>query len=154
MAERLLENVASMNQVSTAEVSESIPSSAPQLDSVRILVVEDDERCREALTMALEGHGAIVVAVDSVQAALERFEREAPALLISDIEMPERDGFDLIREVRARDASYRHTPAIAVTGLAINGGRDVLRSAGFDDLVAKPIDLAFLVERIRALVAC
>lgn len=119
---------------------------------VRVLVVEDDPHCREALTLALEDYGAQVVAVDSVEAALRLFEPTAPSILVSDIEMPDRDGFDLIEQVRALDARHaRRTPAIAVTGLPAHGA---LMAAGFDEHLPKPLDLPFLVERIRALVGC
>ena len=100
--------------------------------------------------MALQACGAQVTAVESARAALASFEPEAPAVLISDIEMPGQDGLALIRQVRAIDARHsRRTPAIAVTGLS---RREAICAAGFDEHLMKPVDLDFLVERIRALV--
>jgi CheY-like chemotaxis protein len=123
------------------------------LERLRVLLVEDDARSREALALALEDHGALVMAVDSVQAALPWLEPIPPSVLISDIEMPEQDGFALIRQVRALDAHHqRRTPAIAVTGLDLAETGAALRAAGFDEHLAKPVDLPVLVERIRALV--
>lgn len=141
-----------MNELpSYIELSEVVAPDEP-LSMVRVLVVEDDPCCREALALALEDYGADVVAVDSVDAALRLFEPAPPHVLVSDVEMPERDGFDLIEKVRALDARHaRRTPAIAVTGLPERGA---LMAAGFDEHLPKPLDLAILVERIRALVGC
>lgn len=125
------------------------PCELGELPCIRVLLVDDDDSSREAMAAALSDRGAQVVAVDSVQAALASFEEAAPGIVISDIEMPGRDGFDLIRELRAREeCRCRHTPAIAVTGLAVP---EKARAAGFDDHIAKPVDLAFLVGRMRAL---
>lgn len=124
------------------------------LDDVRVLLVEDDPICREALSLALASRGALVTAVGSVPDALESIGENAPAVLLSDIEMPGQDGFDLIRQVRALDADRsRRTPAIAVTGLARLGTPERVRAAGFDDHFAKPLDFDHLVARIRGLIA-
>ena len=144
-----------MNHVGAASFTERIVEDEADLRSVRVLIVEDDPCCREALALNLEERGARVIAVDSVQAALQCFEPAPPNLLISDIEMPGLDGFDLIQQVRALDARHRrHTPAIAVTGLCIRDARDTVCAAGFDEHLPKPLDLDILVERIRALVGC
>ena len=122
------------------------------LEDVRILIVDDDACSREALAVALEDQGARVTSVAGVQAAFECF-APAPDLLISDIEMPGLTGFDLIRQVRAADdREGRHLPVIAVTGTGGTGAAERLRAAGFDDYVPKPLDLDYLVERIRLLV--
>lgn len=122
------------------------------LEGVSILLVDDDPACREALALALEDHGARVAAVDSVAAAVEHLE-PAPDVILSDIEMPDEDGFELLRRVRAWDRlDGRHTPTVAVTGLGGRAARERLRAAGFDDYFPKPIDLGALVARIRSLV--
>jgi CheY-like chemotaxis protein len=141
-----------MNQLSSeAHAFEPSNDDEPaELPCIRVLLVEDDVCCREAMAAALEERGARVTAVGSVQAALASFEDTAPNIVISDIEMPGQDGFDLIQQVRALDGRCcRRTPAIAVTGLSI---REAAQAAGFDEHIAKPVDLAFLVGRMRALV--
>lgn len=121
---------------------------------LRVLLVDDDAACRESMAMALEACGAEVTAVDSVAAALRCLEAKPPMVVISDIEMPGRDGFALVRELRQLDARRRcRTPAIAVTGLCRRDAAAAVRAAGFDDHVPKPVDLDVLLALIRQVVA-
>lgn len=126
--------------------------SACPLEGIRILVVEDDPGCREALALALEVEGATVSTAASVAEALARLDESPPDVVLSDIEMPERDGFTLIRALREIDAATAsHTPAIAVTGLASRATVEAILAAGFDQHAAKPVDLGALVGRVRDL---
>jgi CheY-like chemotaxis protein len=139
---------------SAAEVSapREIDLDGGLLEGIRILVVEDDGRCREALAIALEAQGAAVTAAASVSEALECIDAEVPQIVLSDIEMPEQDGFALIRQVRDLDRRLgTRTPSIAVTGYAARGAAGRILAAGFDDYVAKPVDLDALASRIRVL---
>jgi CheY-like chemotaxis protein len=125
-----------------------------RLANLHVLLVEDDAGSRESLACALEGCGALVTAAGSVDEAIHCYEHSTPALVISDIEMPEQDGFALIHQLRALDArDRRHTPAIAVTGLCREGVELEVRAAGFDEHLSKPLDLGLLLDRIRSLLA-
>jgi CheY-like chemotaxis protein len=133
------------------------PSSAPppakdyaRLDGLRILVVEDDDDSREFLTAALEQRGATVAAAGSVAAALAQFESFRADVLVSDIAMPDADGYDLIRDVRKLPPERGgRTPAVAVTAHTRADVRDRVIEAGYESLEPKPVDL----ERLsRALV--
>jgi CheY-like chemotaxis protein len=125
---------------------------APGLTALRVLVVEDNADSRDALELALMRHGALVTAAASVADALACYDRTAPDVVISDIGMPGADGYALIRAVRAREAvSGQRALAIAVTGFAAAQDRNFALDCGFDEHLAKPIDLELLAGRITTL---
>lgn len=122
----------------------------PPLD---VLLVEDDPDARDALALALAAHGASVRAVESVRGALGEFAARRPDIVISDIAMPEEDGFALIRSIRELEAgSGTRTRAIAITGFTAQHDRAAALGAGFDDHVGKPVGVEDLLERIARLV--
>jgi signal transduction histidine kinase/CheY-like chemotaxis protein len=115
------------------------PSGSAALDGVRVLVVDDDPDARELLETALREAGASVRAVSSVQAALEALESFHPDLLLSDIGMPEEDGYALIRRLRAREsAEGGHVPAVALTAFASQADREQALALGFEEHLTKP----------------
>jgi signal transduction histidine kinase len=128
------------------------PASAPLLRGVSVLVVDDDQAAREFARSSLEQFGAIVRTAASAAEARERFRREPPDVLLSDLRMPEEDGIAFIRKVREMDRSRgRHTPAAAFTALVRTTDRQQALEAGFQMHVAKPIDpfdLAVAVEQL------
>src|ERR1700685_2172983 len=83
----------------------------------RVLVVDDDNDNREVLTVILELNGAVVASADSAAEAVKAFEAHPPHLIISDIGLPDEDGFTLLRRLRSLPAGQgQRVPAIAVTG--------------------------------------
>jgi PAS domain S-box-containing protein len=127
-------------------------SSTPLLAGVRVLVVDDDLDACELLEAVFHEAGADVHAVQSVRAALDELESWNPHLLVSDIGMPEEDGYDLIRQVRAREAAEGgHAAAIALTAFASPADREQALALGFDAHSAKPAspgDLTTLAARL------
>ncbi|HXU90369.1 MAG TPA: response regulator [Methylomirabilota bacterium] len=120
------------------------------LRGLRVLVVEDEGDTREILDMLLRESGADVEAVPDAEAAMHAMRSRPPDVLISDIGMPEMDGYDLIRQVRrlAPDAGGR-VPAIALTAFAHGSDhREALR-AGYDRHLAKPVDAFMLTRTVR-----
>jgi signal transduction histidine kinase len=120
------------------------------LRGLRVLVVEDEGDTREILDMLLRESGADVEAVPDAEAAMHAMHSRPPDVLISDIGMPEMDGYDLIRQVRrlAPDAGGR-VPAIALTAFAHGSDhREALR-AGYDRHLAKPVDAVTLTRTVR-----
>jgi len=116
------------------------------LQGVRLLLVEDDADTREAVLRWLEDYGATVVDVGSAGEALDRLEGEAFDVLVSDIGMPGMDGYDLIRELRAREnGSGRCLPAVAVTAFAREEDRQRVLSEGYSEHVPKPVNTARLI---------
>jgi signal transduction histidine kinase/ActR/RegA family two-component response regulator len=122
------------------------------LQGVKVLVVDDAEDAREALSMLLGQFGATVTAVGSVGEALAVLERDQPHVLISDIAMPDEDGYTLIRKVRAREATRGGlVPAAALTAYATPEDRMKALRAGYHDHLPKPVDPAVLVETVASL---
>lgn len=133
---------------------EGAASVPPDLTGLRVLVVEDDADTRDVLTVMLQEGGALVTAAASVEAALGALESATPDVLLSDLSMPERDGYDLIRSVRALDpARGGLIPAIALTAYARPGDRERVISAGFSGYLSKPIDFDELLATIATLAA-
>ena len=124
-----------------ADAPESAPTPrGPRLDGLRILVVEDDADARLLLKDSLEALGAVVQIAASVQDAVETFEREPPHVLVSDIRLPDDDGYTLLARVRAAEAaSGRRTPAIALTAYPRVEDRARALEAGFAMHVPKPV---------------
>ena len=119
-----------------------------RLTAVRVLVVEDDDDTRELVRTTLEHAGAQVEAVNSASAARREMAEESPDVLVSDIRMPEEDGYSLIQSLRTAGVT---TPAIALTANARREDAEAARSAGFQIHLAKPIDAARLVEAVATL---
>jgi len=113
----------------------------------RILVVEDDERIRSSMRLALEGEGYDVDDAGSGEEALDRFAAEAPDVALIDLMLPGMDGFECCRALRRQSA----VPIIIVT--ARTDTHDVVAGleAGADDYVTKPFVAKELGARIRAL---
>jgi RNA polymerase sigma factor (sigma-70 family) len=121
------------------------------LDRVRVLIVDDEPDARRALARALQTVGALVTTAAGVAEALELLPEANPDLLLSDLAMPDEDGFDLIRKVRGAGRTVRDLPAVAVTAFAnVQTRRDAML-AGFQMHVAKPVDPHELVEVVASL---
>ena len=133
----------------TLPAGASAPS--PPLAGLRVLAVEDDESTLDALTELLSLQGAAVAPAASVSQALETLQGFDPDVLVSDIGMPERDGYDLIREIRALGHDATDLPAVAVTAFASPEDRQRALAAGFQVHLAKPVDPKELTHVIAAL---
>ena len=125
------------------------------LRELHVLVVDDEEDARELLGAVLEGAGAKVTLAGSASEALAALTEGDFGVLVSDIGMPDRDGYDLIRTVRTHEgsASARRVSAVAVTAFNAPEDRKKALTAGFDEHLSKPVDVAKLVEVIARLVA-
>lgn len=121
------------------------------LDGLRVLVVDDEPDVCEFITATLESQGIGVRAVTSVAAALEELERFRPDVLVSDIRMPGRDGYDLIRQIRTLEAEQgKHIPAAAITAY-LEEDREKALDAGFEmhlHKLAQPIELVEMVAQL------
>ncbi|MEH1938629.1 MAG: PAS domain S-box protein [Nostoc sp.] len=116
------------------------------LSGIHILVVDDETDSREFIAFVLEQHGAIVTAVASGADALQAFTQSIPNIIISDIGMPEMDGYMLIRQIRALPPQQGgQIPAIALTAYAGELDQQQAIAAGFQRHVTKPIDPEVLV---------
>jgi PAS domain S-box-containing protein len=125
-------------------------SAEPSLEGVRVLVVDDDEDVRGMMQAVLTERGAQVRAAASAGEALDAAQREPPDVLVSDLAMPEMDGYALLRELRGRPEAPP-IPAAAVTAYARPEDRKQALLAGFQMHVAKPIEPDELVAVVASL---
>jgi PAS domain S-box-containing protein len=124
-----------------------------RLDGVHVLLVEDDDDSRKLLGTMLRRYGARVTSTKSAADALEVFASELPDVMISDIGMPDQDGYELVRKLRALPVEKGGaTPAIALTGYASRKDRERALGSGYQTHLAKPIEQAELIAAIAALV--
>ncbi|HET7745850.1 MAG TPA: response regulator, partial [Vicinamibacteria bacterium] len=118
----------------------------------RVLVVDDDADARDLVGTVLGGAGATVILAGSAHEARVCFEREPPHLIFSDLEMPDEDGYQLIREIRARPAEAGGlVPAVALTAYATTQDRLKALRAGFQTHLAKPVQPAEIVATAESL---
>jgi signal transduction histidine kinase/chemotaxis methyl-accepting protein methylase/chemotaxis response regulator CheB len=123
-----------------------------RLERLRVLVVEDDPGTRDALTEMLGNCGAEVRSVDSAEHAMTTFDEFAPDVLVSDVAMPDEDGYHLLARIRARGAEHGgDVPAIALTGLATRDDSQRAIAAGFQLHLAKPVDTDRLIAALSAI---
>jgi signal transduction histidine kinase len=120
------------------------------LARVRILVIDDDQRVRDALALLLDRAGAVVDTAESAEAGRARIASSLPEAVLCDIAMPDEDGYSFVQRLRASGARI---PVIALTARATESDARRALAAGFDLHLAKPIDFERLVENIDELIA-
>jgi PAS domain S-box-containing protein len=130
-----------------------IDAAAPgvSLRGVRVLVVEDDQDSRDLIRRMLEQYGASVTIAASAHEAIDLIGDCQPSILISDIGLPEMDGYDLIRQVRERSDTSARVPAIALTAFARSQDRTRALQAGFNAHIAKPVQSEELAATVSSL---
>jgi PAS domain S-box-containing protein len=126
--------------------------SVPPLQKVSLLVVDDEDDARSVLALMLSKAGAQVTTATSANHALELLEQNVPDVIISDIGMPGKDGYALIREIRARSREQGgRVPAIALTAYSRTEDRIKAIAAGFQMHLSKPADGMELMTMVASL---
>jgi signal transduction histidine kinase/ActR/RegA family two-component response regulator len=126
------------------------PTRRSRLQGVRVLVVDDDRQTCELVRRVLQEQQAIVTLADSAEEALHAVEREVPDVIVSDIAMPEQDGYQLLREIRSRRDSCR-VPAMALTAYGSPSDRCRTFEAGYELHLTKPVEAQCLTEAVAEL---
>ena len=123
------------------------------LSGLKVLLVEDHDDSRELLEAILMAQGASVVAVAKSSLAQQSFRADAPDFVISDIEMPEEDGFTMMRKLRdiERELQRRPIPAIAVSAHSLGDARLHALRAGYQSFLVKPMRANELVATVQSL---
>ena len=116
----------------------------------RILVVDDSAVSRELLGHILKGACEEVIEAADGRDALEKIRTAAPDLVLLDLEIPQLDGYAVLREVR-NDTSVASIRIVAVTARAMRGDREDALTAGFDGYISKPVSAAVVREYVRKL---
>lgn len=150
--------------VTDIRVSDSQPQDSSFLknqpsvgNAKQILVVEDQPFNQALMSEVLELQGYAVEVIDNGQKMLEILHsplvkpQSLPHLILMDIQLPEVDGFELIRQLKAHP-TWNRVPVIAVTALAMPGDRDRCLQAGADDYLSKPLDLEKVITTVRSFV--
>ena len=120
-----------------------------RLDDLRVLVVDDAPDAREVIAAVLDQQGAAVLTAASVDEARDVFARWRPDVLISDIAMPDQDGYALIQSIRSLHRDHGGaTPAIALTAYNREEDRRLVLASGFNAHVAKPVQPQDLLRAI------
>ncbi|MEH2433676.1 MAG: PAS domain S-box protein [Nostoc sp.] len=126
---------------------------SPDLNGVKVLLVDDERDTRELIAFILEQSGAVVMQTASAMEALRIIPEFQPNLLLSDIGMPEVDGYMLMRRIRAMSPEQGGTiPAIALTAYAAEADSQQAIAAGFGQHITKPVEPAKLVRAIANLI--
>jgi CheY-like chemotaxis protein len=135
-------------------IEQSSDATPTRLDGIRVLIAEDDADGRQVLKLILEIAGAKVEAVATARAALSALDGHRPDVLISDLGMPDEDGYALIRHLRARAVDRGgKTPAIALTGYVGADDRARLLASGFQLFLRKPVEPSDVVAAVASLAA-
>ncbi len=124
----------------------------PSLEGITVLAVDDEPDARELIKRVLEGCGAKVILAATAQEGLELLQKQRPDMLVSDIGMPNEDGYHFIKCVRAlRSEDGGRTPAAALTAFARSEDRTRALCAGYQTHVAKPVEPAELTAVVASL---
>ena len=131
-----------------------LPGGPPRADGLHVLLVDDDANTLDSLRALFEHYGARVTAVPSAAEALRALESLRPDVLVSDIAMPDEDGYQLIARVRELDRERGGAiPAVALTAFAADDDRVRALVAGYDVHLSKPVDpeevVAFVTQLAR-----
>jgi CheY-like chemotaxis protein len=116
----------------------------------KILIVEDNEDNRDSLTRRLQRRGFEIVTASDGKAGLAMAQSEKPDLVLMDMNMPELDGWEATRQLKAAPAT-RNLPVVALTAHAMSGDRARALEAGCADYHTKPVEFPKLLAQIEAL---
>jgi PAS domain S-box-containing protein len=114
-----------------------------------ILLVEDNQITRKMVRLALESQGFAMVEAADAGAALSLFPQHAVDLVLQDLVLPDLDGFDLVRRLRGLRGG-QDVPILAFSGLLSKADEAKVAAAGFDDMIAKPVEPSRLLQIVRA----
>ena len=142
-----------LNPTAAAQITDERSYAWPDLTGIRILTVDDDADARDLITIILDQAGADVLTVHSAADLLANLEAFQPDLLISDIGMPEVDGYTLIQQIRTLPAEQGgQVPAIALTAYAREVDQQRAIRSGYQQHVTKPIEPDQLLQAVVRLV--
>jgi CheY-like chemotaxis protein len=114
----------------------------------RILVVDDKATSRELLRTVLEKDGYIIIEAADGLEAIQKVHAEKPALILLDLQLPVRSGYEVLNELR-RDPQFAALPIIALTASAMQGDQEKALAAGFTAYLTKPVALRHLRAEIK-----
>ena len=114
----------------------------------QILIIEDNVKNLKLVRDVLQFHGYSILEAETGEAGVALAREQRPALILMDIQLPGMDGRAALKILKA-DTNTRHIPIIALTAFAMKGDRESLQTEGFDDYMAKPIDIKELPKVVE-----
>jgi PAS domain S-box-containing protein len=139
-------------QPTAARAARAATDPLPDLTGLKVLVVDDHSDTLEIFRRSLEQYGAVTQGAQSCSAALDVFDEWRPNVVITDLGMPDEDGYDLIESIRSRKpADGGNVPIAAVTAYAHEEERAKTRAAGFQKHITKPVDTRELAGAVAEL---
>jgi chemosensory pili system protein ChpA (sensor histidine kinase/response regulator) len=148
-ARQLYKSAKSSGDASTSAVNEGLVPTVSNTAIPLILVVDDSITVRRVTQRLLKREGYRVVLANDGLHALEKLQEEKPTVVLSDIEMPRMDGFDLVRNIRA-DNKLRDLPIIMITSRIAEKHREHAKELGVDHYLGKPYSEEGLLELVRS----
>jgi len=138
-------------QVTEQQAGDNVQTAAPtpRVNEPLILMAEDNEDNITTVLDYLEAQGYRVIIARNGEEAIERAKEDKPHIILMDIQMPELDGLEATRRLRA-DSAFAGIPIIALTALAMPGDREKCLDAGATEYLSKPVSLRNLVKTIEA----
>lgn len=119
------------------------------LSTWRVLVVDDEPDSTEIVRLVLLAANATVFTANDGIEAFDVFKRESPSIVLTDLSMPERDGWQLLKDIRSSE-NGSHTPVVALTAHAMAGDKNRVLEAGFDGYLSKPLRMVTLLNDLQA----
>jgi CheY-like chemotaxis protein len=116
----------------------------------KILIIEDNEENRDALSRRLQRRGFQVVFAEDGLEGMEKVRLEKPDIVLMDMNMPKLDGWEATRQLKADQATHK-VPIIALTAHAMSGDRERALEVGCADYHTKPVEMAKLLGQIEAI---
>ncbi len=113
-----------------------------------VLIVEDNELNMKLFTDLLEAHGYDTIQSTSGHDALDLVRENNPDLILMDIQLPERSGLDVTKDIKA-DPELAQIPVIAITAFAMKSDEQRIRDGGCEDYLAKPISIPVFIETVK-----
>jgi two-component system cell cycle response regulator DivK len=114
----------------------------------QILIIEDNVKNLKLVRDVLQFHGYSTLEAETGEAGVALAREQRPALILMDVQLPGMDGRAALKILKA-DTNTRHIPIIALTAFAMKGDRESLQSEGFDDYMAKPVDIKELPKMVK-----
>jgi CheY-like chemotaxis protein len=113
----------------------------------RVLVADDNPAGLELVRESLKDYTSAVIEASNGREALERIRSSRPDLVLLDIQMPEMDGYQVVRAIRV-DPALKDVRVVALTAFAMEGDREKALEAGFDDYITKPVTVSKLKAQL------
>jgi two-component system cell cycle response regulator DivK len=113
----------------------------------KILIVEDDLKNQKLFRDILEKVGYKTILASDGEQGVQLAQAENPDLILMDIQLPVKDGLTATREIK-RNPQISHIPVWALTAMAMKGDKELVRAAGCDDYISKPVQLTNLIEKL------